>query len=79
MKDELKKPILLIMRTAWDHDLREKFLADPRGMLIAAGLPLAETDKLHVHQDKPGEYNIVLPVFSGNPLDGLNKDHPLLP
>ena len=79
MKPEVKGPVLLILRTGWDRDLRDKVLADPRRMLMEAGLQLSEGDKLFVHEEKEGEYHVVLPVFMDKPLASLNKDHPFLP
>lgn len=77
-KAALSALISMIHKTAWDCKAREEFLTDPRRMLRQAGVDLADNEKVFVHENKPGEYHLVLPL----PVDKIYDvpvDHPLIP
>lgn len=62
-RKEFRDALQLLHRTMYDREVRERFLADPRGMLIEAGFELQPDDKIFIHENKPGEYHFTVPRF----------------
>jgi hypothetical protein len=78
MKPEFRLILEILHRTMWDKDVRERFLADPRRMIEGAGVTLGPEDRVIVHENKPGEYHLVVPEYI-NDVTVTPEDHPLLP
>lgn len=53
---------------AHDQDFRQKFIADPVGVLKARGIDIPDGLKVNVVEDTPQEYTITLPPFVGTNL-----------
>lgn len=51
-----------------DEDFRNKFLADPAGILKAHGIDVPDSVAIKVVEDTPESYHINIPPFRGNDL-----------
>ncbi len=55
-----------------DEDFRNRFLADPAGVLQAYGIDIPAGLRINVHQDTATEYNINIPPYRGNDLSSTS-------
>ena len=58
-----EKELAQIIAKAWtDPAFKEKLMKNPKEAFLEGGIPCADGGSIHVHQNKKGDWNFIIPM-----------------